>query len=59
MDSSKLKHANAVQMFWTTFYVKAPDTTVADMRSAVNFILDKLPTWAVVKATKWLEDWTR
>jgi hypothetical protein len=58
-DPARMKHANAVQMFWTAFYTKAPDTTVQDMRSAVNYILGKLPTWAVNKATGWIKEWQR
>lgn len=50
------KHEKAKAKFWEVVNSKCV-MDVAKMRSAIDYMLDKLPTWAVDRATGWMKDW--
>lgn len=60
------KHKRAKEEFWEVINAKCVgpgpiEREMLDTRklcSAVDYMLDKLPTWAVDKATGWMKDWT-
>lgn len=55
-----MKHDLAKMDFWVVFFKKTKNApSKDDYESAINYVLDKLPTWAVSKATGWLKDWQR
>jgi hypothetical protein len=54
------KHANAVEEFWAGVDPKlgAPEhNSYYALRDGINYLLERLPTWAVNKATTTLKDW--
>lgn len=55
------KHSKAKAEFWEVVGSKITEPSGEFNRSklisAVDYMLDKLPTWAVDKATGWMKDW--
>lgn len=66
-ETMNTKHSKAKEEFWKVVRVKCEQAGQPIERSGmldptklvqgIDYMLDQLPTWAVDKATGWMEDW--